>query len=662
MKNAKTVFLDHLLARFCEQFSDYALIAYTNDGQKAGAELIKDKLSFLNAYPEISSNRGKAFNYRNELSWFYQNISGYEKRVSLLLGIDAKRVADLHFTKAFRILPLASNWTIDTKVSTKILFEGVSAFSDQLLAKAAMEELISAAVHINNYKVVAGTVTGKFQVLLLSDLIEEKVIAKSKSTILSKTDSNTLINNHINLCIKELCSQVLASRKNLAPPILNYFEITSHTVDGTTTPPLHKIGYQMFDLPAEDAGRKVILTGEVEGPEVKGADAAETKNNTEVSLLWKLIRFAADEDYYRFVPENVTVHDPSYHFEIFDIYGTVMGKHKGKNYNGPLAKIIEDSTASPLVKIVSSLSNNGTYTVNNTVTLGPNIKIEINEALPNNYPDGKLSFSETFNAYLYENGRKLTITGIDLTNRLRTGDKMSLIKPATDVIEFEILNISFADNKTIIISTITLDFAVAPKVSYTKLFEIKNVTHKTIVIRAGMEKLARLDMLNFFNRVFIDREGIHLIEHVLLRPKKRDFDKLLDIHTDVDCVQCKIADTYSFVMTAVLPYWPNRFRDRNFRTFIEKTLREECPAHVVLNVCWINPLQMNQFEVAYKNWLIQINTTSAGDLERVKALKNFIEIIQGLRSVYPSGKLHSCNENEVQKSPLILNQTNIGIF
>ncbi len=658
----KNRFLDHLLARFCEQFSDYALIAYTNEGQKAGAELIKDKLSFLNAYPEISSNRGKAFNYKNELSWFYQNVSGYEKRVALLLGIDPKKAGELHFSKPFRILPVSASWTIDTKVAAKVLFEGVNSFSDQLSARAGMEELISAAVHLNNYKIVAGTAAGKHQVLLYADLIAERVIASSKNTALDLADSNSLIASHIDLCTKELCKTVLASRKNMALPVSDYFEILSHTVDGSTTPPLHKISYQLFDLPAPDASRKVILTGEVEGPEVKGADAAETKANTEASLLWKLIRFAADEDYYRFVPENVTVYDPNYHFEIFDIYGNVMAKHKGKNYNRPLAEIIEDSTASPLVKIVGSLSNNGIYTVSNTVALGPDIKIEINETLPNNYPDGKVSFSETFTAYLYENGRELTVTGIDLTDRLRAGDQLSFIKPAAEAMEFVILQISFADNKTTIISAVPLDFVVAPKISYTKLFEIKTVSPKTIVIRAGMEKLARLDMVCFFNKVFIDREGLHLIEHLLLRPKKHDFDQLMAIHTDVDCVQCKIADTYSFVMSAVLPYWPNRFRDRNFRTFIEKTLREECPAHVVLNVCWVNPLQMAQFELAYKNWLIQINTTSAGDLERVKALKNLIDILQNLRSVYPSGKLHSCNENEVQKNPLILNQTNIGIF
>ncbi|TCD10402.1 hypothetical protein EZ449_08605 [Pedobacter frigidisoli] len=658
----KNRFLDHLLSRFCEQFSDYALIAYTIDGQKAGAELIKDKLAFLNSYPEISSNRGKAFNYKNELSWFYKNVSGYEKRVSMLLGIDPKKPEDLFFSHQFRVLKTGTVWSIETKSGGKVYFQGNNPFKNELLAKSGMEKMISAGVHQNNYKIISGSALNKYQIVLFDDLVSENIIAQSKNTALTLIGAKTLISDHIILVNNELYNNNLANRKNLAPPILAYFEVLTHTVVKTTVPYLHKIKYQLFDQPKDALVRKIILKGDIEGPEVTGLDDAETLMNTEISLLWKLIRFASDVDYYRFDPEHVINYEPNYRFEVFDIYGNTIGKHQSKNYNGPLAEIIEDSAYTPQLKIVDSLSNNGTYTVNNTVATGPNIKIEINETLPNNYPDGKVKFTETFTAEVSDNGRELSFDGLDLTSRMRVGDKMTLIKSPVILIEFEILKISYTDNKTTIISSIVLDHIVNAKILYDNLFSIKSITPKTITIRAVKEKLAVQDMVSFFNKTFIDREGIHLIEHLLLRPKKNNSDKLLNIHNDVDCEQCKITDTYSFVMTAVLPYWPDRFRDRNFRNFIEKTLREESPAHVAMNICWVSPLQMGQFEKAYKNWLIQINTTSSGDVERVQALKNFIEIIQGLRSVYPSGKLHSCNENEVQKNTLILNQTNIGIF
>ncbi|SOD92831.1 hypothetical protein SAMN06269250_4209 [Spirosoma fluviale] len=79
-------FLDHLLARFGEQFSEYALMLTTLEGQHiAQKRLIDDKISFLKAYPTISHDRGKAFNYQKNQN-NPANASGLKRRISLLLG------------------------------------------------------------------------------------------------------------------------------------------------------------------------------------------------------------------------------------------------------------------------------------------------------------------------------------------------------------------------------------------------------------------------------------------------------------------------------------------------------------------------------------------------------------------------------------------------
>ncbi len=83
----RSAFLDHLLARFAEQFTDYALLAYRMDGKKVTADLIADKIQFLKEYPVISYARGQAFNYTKE-GWNNNNVSGLEKRISRLLGIE----------------------------------------------------------------------------------------------------------------------------------------------------------------------------------------------------------------------------------------------------------------------------------------------------------------------------------------------------------------------------------------------------------------------------------------------------------------------------------------------------------------------------------------------------------------------------------------------
>jgi len=657
----KNRFLDHLLARFCEQFSDYALIAYTLDGQKAGLELIKDKLAFLNGYPEISSNRGKSFNYKKELNWFHQNVSGYEKRVAMLLGIDAKNTENLFFSPNFKLVQSGSEWNYETKIGAKVYFKSQTPFATKGEALEALEKLISAGSIASNYQHYLSHTTNKYSVSIFQDVVGQAILSVSKSSALGLIAANNLIAEHVTLCQKELYNQVLSNRKNLGPPIDNYIEVLAHTVDESVHPHLHKIKFQVFDQPVHHEARKVLLKGDLEGAEISGINNIETLEFTKAATLWKFVRYAADEDYYRLLPDSTNIYEANYHFEIVDIYNNTQAKHQGKNYNRPLAELIEDATNASIT-ITDSLTNNGTYSVSNTVATGANIKIEINETFHGNYPDGKVNFTQKFSAYVNPNGRNITIAGIDLTNTLRVEDEMFLVLPSTALLTFKILSIKFLDDKTEIVTSVPVDFFENPQVGYAKQFTIKSITPKTVTIRAGMEMVAITDMVAFFKKVFIEREGLHLIEHTLLRPKTTLSDQLLNIHTDADCEQCKITDTYSFVMTAVLPYWPERFRDRNFRTFIEKTLREECPAHITLNVCWVSPQQMDLFEKAYKKWLILSNTLENNQADRVLALQNFITVIQSLRSVYPSGKLHSCEDGDTQKNTLILNQTNIGTF
>ncbi len=85
-------FLDHLLARFGEQFStDFLLKVSAGYGNYSGTtdpeiDLINAKIHFLQHYPDISRNRSRGFNYLGAEAdnW---NVSGLEKRICLLLNI-----------------------------------------------------------------------------------------------------------------------------------------------------------------------------------------------------------------------------------------------------------------------------------------------------------------------------------------------------------------------------------------------------------------------------------------------------------------------------------------------------------------------------------------------------------------------------------------------
>ncbi len=87
-------FLDHILARFCEQFRDYALLLHDNSARIPFApdKLILDKIRFLRFYPRASAARAKAFNYMDaERSCDYRNQSGISERISRLLGMETMK-------------------------------------------------------------------------------------------------------------------------------------------------------------------------------------------------------------------------------------------------------------------------------------------------------------------------------------------------------------------------------------------------------------------------------------------------------------------------------------------------------------------------------------------------------------------------------------------
>lgn len=85
-------FLDHLLARFGEQFNEYALLLSNLNGEAlAEQQLIVNKINFLKIYATSSHDRAKAFNYCiNPTS--KTNVPGLRPRLHRLLGYPVSRL------------------------------------------------------------------------------------------------------------------------------------------------------------------------------------------------------------------------------------------------------------------------------------------------------------------------------------------------------------------------------------------------------------------------------------------------------------------------------------------------------------------------------------------------------------------------------------------
>jgi len=82
-------------------------------------------------------------------------------------------------------------------------------------------------------------------------------------------------------------------------------------------------------------------------------------------------------------------------------------------------------------------------------------------------------------------------------------------------------------------------------------------------------------------------EGMHIVEHVLLRPRTPHEGD---------------AAFYDARLSIVLPRWTLRCADRRFRNFVEETVREHCPAHLQPAFLWLAPSQMGWFEALHEEW------------------------------------------------------------
>ncbi len=84
----KNLLLDHLLARFAENFSKYAFLMKQLYGSDSTKAVIRTKEIFLKNYSILGTERGAAFNFHHKGSlWNTNNVSTVEKRIALLTGM-----------------------------------------------------------------------------------------------------------------------------------------------------------------------------------------------------------------------------------------------------------------------------------------------------------------------------------------------------------------------------------------------------------------------------------------------------------------------------------------------------------------------------------------------------------------------------------------------
>ncbi|WP_425636486.1 hypothetical protein ACPUEN_13820 [Algoriphagus yeomjeoni] len=679
-------FLDHLLARFAEKFTDYGLLALRLNPAEGQARLIEDKMAFLNNYPEISSERGKGFDYKiGDHFWHRENLSGLENRIQGLMGIREKSASWLRFSPAFEFVESSGNWKVQVKDSSDVvLFELEAVFPSKEEAALALEIALLIGASKENYQITAEDSGFSFELLW-----EGKTVGSSiKEDFGDDTeggDADLALSEVREILREEFLNNPLANRKNLSLA-LDAFWQAEITVSLAPAPPKYTLEYALFDAPF-GAGTKLIEgTLEVEVPDATSEpelqDLAEERLE---ELIWQICTAG--------VMEAAYVTDPApysapYRFSLTDpIRGGILAKSVESNFNNPLALAIlnEDWGDAWLVQAgFEPIELNFTE----ATAIGPYIQLKANQT-PQKYD--QIHFERAFEVIgLDVEAHEIKIAGLHAALFEDFGDiEVQFMQGETEhLIYYSIHQIREEDGNTILITKKKPrpDLVEYPEnaeeqpggfVIFSRQFEVKSVTGDSFRILGGAEMKAIQKVQQFFVKEFFSHEGTHLIEHILLRPKVKGKykvadglggfvneileDKLLDPHSEEECV-CTLDDPYTCMAHVILPYWAGRFTNTDFRRFLEKKIKRETPAHVFLTICWISPSHMKALELAWKLWLLETLKSTQEPKKLSETLAGLIDALAQIRNVYPVGTLHDCDEDDNLENSIILNSSSLGEF
>lgn len=113
------------------------------------------------------------------------------------------------------------------------------------------------------------------------------------------------------------------------------------------------------------------------------------------------------------------------------------------------------------------------------------------------------------------------------------------------------------------------------------------------------QREAGIDAANALRRFLIclneQSEGLHVLEHLLLRPKAKYGHQGLGLSPE--------EDFYSLRISVIFPAWTRRCHNPQFRLLAEETVRLNTPAHIYPEFYWLDFHKMYEFEMAYEKWM-----------------------------------------------------------
>lgn len=514
----RNTFLNHMLARFGEEVSEYEKITRWLTPDKVEQRLIKDKTAILKngEYYKISTKRGLGYNYSNAEFWNCANVSGTERRVSRLLGF---RNADRH-----------------DLAPTNIIVEPVMIINEK---KKEEQKKNAKGELLNIIKLVDPERDN--QVLLTSVEVQEGC-----------------------------CTQVLITSILENADIRGHYKFRDETSQRNrkSTGPIGNYWFELWDGP--DPETAVLLA---HGEKFMKQDERE-KSYKRIQQVLMLIN--GNEGFH--LVEHILLRPK------LDVLFDEAGKKVEPQLMNicldqcDLAKGLEEGTEVPpyrtkITRIPSELCYDKMPWVLEYIKKRGAV-------------DHSFLFQEVFTDGKTE-PKKLTFRKYE-----------SMTKRIQD-----------------------LRVAGSERDNY-------------VIVNNGDEDATKLK----YGFIIYSEEGKVLAQSLYEYAKKDDVRKEIEalvrwfgFEMDWYCDENPCdhnEDPYSFRATVVIPCWPKRLRNRTFRNLVEKTIATQAPAHVHIEVKWVDISEMQRFEKVYYDWLNEMYLNEMPSYEKVNPL---VDVLQTLK-------------------------------
>lgn len=667
-------FLNHLLGRFAESLTDYALLSEQIHPLQAQDKLIDDKLHLLQKYPEISAGRGLGFDYSISDQFYHQgNLSGLEDRIGALYGIRKKSSDWLIFSSNFALEENEEAWSVQVLDATdQPIFRLLASFSSQSEAAEALENALLLGALKENYSFIGDP--GSIQILLLDrGAPVGKSIREDLMSGAEGEDGGLLLSQIHEILYREFLENPRANRKNLSLGLKNWVSYSVNTSTGPETPS-YEVEFKFYDAPFGRGNEilfgkiKVEVPGETDSDKLEALAEEGFENH-----LWQLVAAASRPSGYQLPLDTKN----PYRIELIDpLRGGLLAESSTEDFNQSLAQALANGDWGE-AWLLAKGNPPEAFILNQAEARGSKIVLQ---GSPQAQKGDILLFEqELLVKTIHSESHELVLEG-DLSQVIGYFPSIQLIYSdgeKTYLKDLSILSVSFDGTATRLVTP------TEPKASWeggtislSRQFEVVEMDGTKALVNGGEEIRAIEKLRQFFLKQFFSHEGTHLFEHILLRPKhsgKYTFseggslmtetfeDRLLDPHFQEEC-HCTLDDPYTCMAHLILPFWAGRFTNRDLRKFLENKLKLEAPAHVFLTICWIHPKHMEILEKAWKIWLLENMKQTSHPKQLSQALGNLIDILEKVRNVYPSGTLHDCNVDDNLDQSIILNFSSLGEF